>query len=437
MTITYDGTDILNNIQKTRLVQHESVADFNINSLKPSRADGTLFINEVIDTKQIIIEGIIQGTTQANLEANIDTFNELMSRKNKNLDISYAGGTRRYVCIPGKVNYVRDYYNLLFVPFSIIMQVPLGVGKDTSTTTLTAKTLTAVTTTDTLTFSGSAEPKPVIKVTINTRGNGDVVRIENTDNDDYIDVDLDDFVATDYLEVDCENLTVLKNGTTELNYRGMFPRFEIGANNIKYTVFGSGYTIDQQNQAQNACGDIFNNGGNIPSFGQSFIPSQSGIIGKISMFVGKTGSPGGTVYLRLYDDNNNKVGTSFVSSEDLTVSTFTTALFAFEFLTMSMFVEAGKRYWITLNAVSLTGSDSLNKIYFLYQNDATHYLNGKAIGAQTIASITSGVDGVAEADEVDNVLEGQFDYYFIVYLGDGDAPDFNLSAQATYTKKYL
>ena len=315
MAITYDSTDILNNIQKTRIVQHESVADFEINSLKPSRSDGTIFVNEVINTKQIIIEGIIEGTTQANLETNIDTFNELMNRKNKNLDISYAGGTRRYVCIPERITYNRDYFNLKFVPFRVVMQVPAGVGVDTSTTTLTAKTLTAVETTDTLTFGGTAEPKPVIKVVINTRGNGDVVRIENTDNDDYIDVDLDGVVS--YIEVDCENLTVKRDGTTAINYRGKFPKFEPGANGVKYTVFGSGYTEDQSNTDQDSNGDIFDNGGNIPSFGQSFVPSQSGRIGKIAMFVMRTGSPTGTVYLRLYDDDNNAVGDTYSSSEEV------------------------------------------------------------------------------------------------------------------------
>lgn len=444
MTITYDGTNILDNIQKTRLIQHESVADFNINILKPSRADGTIFIDEFIDTKEIVIEGIIQGTSQDNLEQNIDTFNELMNRRNKNLDISYAGGTRRYVCIPKEIKYNRDYFHLLFVPFRVVMQVPAGIGKDTSVTTITAKTLTAVTTTETLVFSGTVTPKPVIKVVVNTIGNADVIKVKNTDNGEYMEVDLDGFSATNYLEIDCDNLTVLKNGTTILNYRGKFPSFKIGTNNLEYTVFGSSYDLDQE-QILNTGGYrsvIFSNStyGTNPFQAQSFIPTKSGHIKKIEVHLSKNGSPGGQVDFIFFEDNNNYPSTERVDSHG-SFQIDTTELGssgAWEEVLCSgtmPYLIAGKKYWLVLNPNVLSGTDSSNFIGWQYANVPTAYLNGKSMAkADGSSTYYDGVPNATLSDAIDN---GQFDSMFRIYVGDGDAPDFNLSIQFKYTKKYL
>jgi hypothetical protein len=444
MAITYDGTNILNNIQITRFVQHESVADYDIDSFNASKLDGTIYIDEFLREKQIVIEGVINGTTQSNLEANIDTFNELMNRKNKNLDISYAGGTRRYVCIPQSTTYNRDHYHLNFVPFKVVMTVPLGVGVKTSATVLTAKTLTSVITTETLIFAGSATPKPVIKLTVNTRGNADVIRIENTNNDDYIDVDLDGFSSTDYVEVNCEDLTVLKNGTTEINYRGRFPRFKIGNNAVKYTVFGSSYDTDQE-QVLSTGGNrsvIFNNAGtgNFPSQAQSFIPSKSGRIGKVEVNLSKSGSPTGQVDLVFFEDNNNYPSTKRVDSHnsiqidatDLSSSgTWEELLCA----TTRPFLVAGQKYWLVLNPNVLSGTDASNFIGWHYANVPTAYLNGKSMAkADGSSTYYDGVPNATLSDAIDN---GQFDSMFRIYVGDGDAPDFNLSIQFKYTKKYL
>lgn len=441
MTITYDGTNILDNIQKTRLVQHESVADFNINTLKPSRADGTIFIDEFIDTKEIVIEGIIQGTSQDNLEQNIDTFNELMNRRNKNLDISYAGGTRRYVCIPQEIKYNRDYFHLLFVPFRVVMLVPEGIGKNTSVTTLTAKTLTAVTTTETITFEGSANPKPTIRVLVNTRGNADLVRIENTDNSEYIDVELNGLSGTDYIDIDFENFTVLKNGVTEVIYKGKFPKIKAGSNNMKYTVYGSGYTMDQEQTITGSSIAAFYDNPtytNLPFQAQSFIPSISGRIKKIVLPMIRVGSPSGYFYLQIREDDNNYPG-DIISAGDIKIATTSipTSQGYVEFYGSAPlpYLTAGKKYWLEANPAPMSGDDASNYIGWFYSNSPENYLKGKAMAKKN--NTATYYDGTANAQTSDGVNEGQFDMSFYIYTGDGDSPDFNLSIQSKYTKKYL
>lgn len=444
MTITYDGTNILDNIQKTRLIQHESVADFNINILKPSRADGTIFIDEFIDTKEIVIEGIIQGTSQDNLEQNIDTFNELMNRRNKNLDISYAGGTRRYVCIPKEIKYNRDYFHLLFVPFRVVMQVPSGIGTDISTTTLTATTLTSVETEETITLYGSTELKPIIKLLINTRGNADVIRVENTDDNEYMDVDINGFNAGDYVEIDFERLTVLKNGTTQVNYRGKFIKFKSGNNNIKYTVFGSG-GFDNPNQEQvigtyrSVVYDNISNGA-FPDQAQSFIPSQSGRVGRIAVMLSKEGTPGGSFDFIFKEDDNNKPAGGRIDSHSsiqkpLSEVDSTGSFYDIDITPNRPYLEAGKKYWLVHNRGTLTGTDASNFAGWHYVDNPTNYLKGKLMARKNTASPYE--DGSANSIYSSGVESGQYDATFKIYLGDGQAPTFNISAQLRYVKKYL
>lgn len=444
MTITYDGTNILDNIQKTRLIQHESVADFNINILKPSRADGTIFIDEFIDTKEIVIEGIIQGTSQDNLEQNIDTFNELMNRRNKNLDISYAGGTRRYVCIPKEIKYNRDYFHLLFVPFRVVMQVPAGVGTDISTTTLTATTLTTVETEVIVELEGSYAPKPIIRLVVNTRGNADVVRVENTDNNEYIDVDLKDFVGGDYVDIDFDKLTVLKNGLTQVNYRGKFMNWNPGDNNIKYTVFGSG-GFDNPNQEQiigTYRSVVYDNISNsaFPDQAQSFIPSQSGRVGRIAVMLSKEGTPGGSFDFVFHEDDNNKPAGGRIDSHSsiqkpLSEVYGSSSFYNLDCAPVRPYLEAGKKYWLVHNRGTLTGTDASNFASWHYVDNPTNYLKGKLMARKNTASAYE--DGAAVASYSTGVDSGQYDAAFKIYLGDGQAPNFNISAQVKYVKKYL
>ena len=246
MSIKYDNTELQGATYTPRFVKHESAPDRIVNSLKLARQDGEVIIDDTMGVKYIDIQGILIGSSQSDLETKIDAFKELIARKDKNLDIDWAGGTRRYVCRSISHSIDRDHYNISYVPYTIRFLVPTGYGQDTAeTTALNKSAITATTDSETITFAGSVTPKLRHKVIVDVRGNADVIRIENTVSGDYIEVDIDGFVTTDYLEIDEVAQTVKKNGSTNLSYRGKFPSVTPGSNTLLMTIYGSGSVLDQ------------------------------------------------------------------------------------------------------------------------------------------------------------------------------------------------
>lgn len=450
MSIQYDSTELQNATYVPRYVKHETAPERLVNSIKLARQDGEVIIDDTMAVKYIDIAGVLIGTSQSDLETKIDAFKELISRKDKNLDITWAGGTRRYVCRSLSHRFERDFYNILHVPYVIRFLVPAGYGKDTAETTLLDKSnITATTDTESLTVAGSYSPKLRHKITTSVRGNADVVRVENTATGDYMDVDLDGFGTNDYLEIDEENQTVKKNGTTNLNYRGKFPAVVIGSNSLKLSVFGSGSEWDSS--------QVYEDGGFAAEFAdsgwttkpyqaQSIICTQSGRINllKFKVFKADGGTLDGPMRFSIHEDNNGVPNNSPMggsgyyeiphanvpASVGVADATWTGADIDRPFLT------AGKRYWLMINPSAISGDDPFNYYLWAYSNVPTRYAYGKAMFRKSNADPWQ--DGAAYASQADGGSPGQYDMTFYVYRGsDGGAASHTLKWQIYYTKKYL
>jgi len=446
ITITYDSTTILDSNYITRIVGHESSPDREINAVKLARQDGEVIINDSFNPKRIVVEGILVGSSMENLETRIDTLKELFSRKDKNLDIEFAGGTRRYVCRMASCQIRRDHYNIIHVPYKVTFFIASGIGTDTAETT--ALEDTGIVTDDTdneVTFLGSYQPKPRHKITINTLGNADVVRITNEDTDEYMEVDLDGFSGSDYLEIDEEEQTVTKNGTTNLEFRGKFPSVVIGANNLNLTVYGASYTLDQeQTSVSGGYRSVFYDAGSgvFPTQGQSIVMDQSGRIGKLSMYIGKDGSPTGSMNFHFrYDDNGKPMAGAAgrVGDAEFTIQVAdvpaTSAFTDIVRTSGETFLIAGQRYWLMINPGTITSSDNSNFFDWYVTTTPTNYLLGKVMANK--ASGEPFYDGYAAPDLPDGVENGQDDTAFKIYSGDGAAISYNLDWEIYYTKKYL
>ena len=135
MTITFDSVDITTAPYVPRFIKHETVPERILSLMSLAREDGSVIIAEKYGVKHILLQGIIYGSTQSDLETKIDIFKELFSREAKDLDISWEAGTRRYVatCVSHKFN--RDYFNISMCPWTVDFIVPEGVGKDTNLVT--------------------------------------------------------------------------------------------------------------------------------------------------------------------------------------------------------------------------------------------------------------------------------------------------------------
>lgn len=118
-----------------QFVKHETVADRTIVSQPITREDGSIYISNRYGEKTIKLQGTIVAADQATLDANIDLFKELFSRVQKNLDVSWGGGTTRFVATCKSHTFDRDHYNLSACPWTAEFTVLDGVGKDTASTT--------------------------------------------------------------------------------------------------------------------------------------------------------------------------------------------------------------------------------------------------------------------------------------------------------------
>lgn len=447
MSVTYDSVNILTGNYKITTLGHDSSSENIINSLKPSRQDGLVVISDNYNAKYIDIVGMIKGTSQANLETNIDSFKELISREDKNLDISYAGGTRRYVCRSIFCNISREYYQIIFANYRVRFIVPDGYGKNTSVTTAFNPLNITANDTQAYTFLGSYPSKPKHKITLDTRGNLDVVRIENNTTSDYMDIDWGN-VSGDptYVEIDEEALTVLDNSGNPVTYRGKFPSANLGASTtMKLYVYGSGSTLDQQ-QTSNTGGSrgvYYDNGSYLPWQAQSFVASQSGRIHKLNLYVDMVdgGSLSGPMQFLFYADDNDKPASTPLSGTGYEIShanvptsvAWTDAVWQGTDA-QRPFLTANTKYWLVLNPGVIVNSDINNFYGWYYNNVATGYTSGKTMYRN--GSGDDWKDGMGNAQT--GGTAGQFDICFKEYRGvDGGAASWQVDWLCNYTKKYL
>lgn len=312
-SVKFDSTEILNtSTYKTSSVKHHSAPTRNINLLELARDDGAIIVNEKYGTKTITIQGVLQGSSASDLQTKLDTFKELFSRSEKNLDITPDGGSiRRYVATCTRHDLPENHYNILILPFTADFVVADGVGRDTiATAIVNAQAISATTYTSSMVLAGSAKPKPIIDILIgsnNTNSRG--IAFENTDNGQKIIITKTTaFANAIHLIINCQNKTVQYNAE-DIRFYGPFPEFLIGTNNFK---FYSG-SIIQQAYADNPTGtgtDYWAIYGN-RQLAQSFsVPFTDNTFRGIGIYRGYVGLSGGTgtwynLNIQIVNDSGN------------------------------------------------------------------------------------------------------------------------------------
>ena len=222
----------------TNRIDHTDIPDVVAQLLAKADADGSTIPAINYPSKKVRIAGSIHGSTQANLDDRIDTFKGYFNGKNKNLDITYGSGTRRYIATKNSVSITRSQKALVALfEVEFICTNPFGV--DTSTSNLwAAKTgFTAATFTEAAIAIGGTAPYqlPVFTITVNSlTGTGDYVLISNDNNGQELMVYGQGIVNGDVIVIDCAERTVTINGE-EVDYYGTFLELEPGVNSITYT----------------------------------------------------------------------------------------------------------------------------------------------------------------------------------------------------------
>lgn len=240
--LTYDTNSLQTFNRSTRvgintnLIEHTDIPQAIADLMSFADDDGSVITDINYPSRIVKIGGTIHGSSQSDLDSRIDAFKAFFRGKNKNLDITYAGTTRRYIATKNAVGIARSQ-KLPLARFSVEFICTNPFGLDTSATTLINQAnYTSPTLTSTPTVGGTAPYQlPVITLTLDAlTGTGDYLQISNDLNTQAIALYGLGLTAGDVIVIDCVNRTVKKNGV-EVDYTGTFLVLEPGASSITYT----------------------------------------------------------------------------------------------------------------------------------------------------------------------------------------------------------
>ena len=230
----------------TNLIDHTDGPELDFSLLGLADADGSSIPSINSPSKAVALAGAIKGSSQADLDDRIDTFKGYFIGKDKNLDVAYGSGTRRYIATAGKPTIQREQKSFI-ARFQVPIVTTNPYGLDTSSTALwaTKNNFTSATFTETPTVGGNAPYQlPIFTITIDAfTGDGDYVQISNDNNNQEILIYGLGLAAADVIVIDCVERTVTVNGDL-VDYAGTFLELSPGANSITYTDGFTTRTVD-------------------------------------------------------------------------------------------------------------------------------------------------------------------------------------------------
>lgn len=437
-SILFDSTEILNSTYSPRVIQHESIPDRLITMLPIAREDGEVLIAERYGRKTIIVRGTLSAADSDALEAAIDSFKELFSRSESNLDISWNAGTRRYVATCTRHEFNRDHFNINFVPWVAEFVVPSGEGKDTSTTTaVSAEALSVVPATPyddtTVTISGGKPAKPTI-----TFGGADFASIKgieykNTDTGERLIVTYpgDWSAGGDEVIINCEDKTVVgdvvDSVSKPLNFYGVFPEFPIATNNIRVQLGGIVNQKSNDDAASEAVNTLVLNA--TTRYGaQSFqVPYTDGTFQGIVAVLKKTGSPGSITWRIETDDGGEPSGT--LADGSATGTILASAVggsygYVTSYASNAYELDANTPYWLVIRTAGTSGGSYYDM--GALAESASLYPRGR--GKFSVDSGTTWSDM--------NSSGVKMDFLFRVLFGGGTATE-GCTHTVEYKKTYL
>ncbi len=243
MNITYNGIN-LNDETNTWLedIQHEQPAKPEINVQKVARTNESVILRKGYGIRTISVVFIAEDSSLANLDSRIDSIKEGLEAKDKNLDVEYSGGTRRYVA-SGYIDSIDR--NPRWARITAHFECYKAFGEDTSSTSESFNGKTTSPYTDDILIGGTAPAKPDITIEINsiTFTGSKYLQIKNTDTGDYIRITKDDWASSDVILINTAESIVTVNGNVT-QYLGIMPVWSPGTNNWEYSDEFSARNVD-------------------------------------------------------------------------------------------------------------------------------------------------------------------------------------------------
>jgi len=235
--IAFNTNDLQTAIIETADIDHESTAERKFSIFEIANSNTNTIPYEYYPKKIIPIAGQVNGAGIVDLDGKLDTFRGYFLGTDKNLDIGYGGGTRRYIATATKVGIKRPG-GLSFALFSIEFTCkPFGMSTS-STNAVSATGRTLGTYNDAHTFLGNAPyQSPIYTYTLTavTGGTAKTVSFGNLNTGQQINITRT-WANSDVVVIDTNPLTasVKVNGNV-VAFTGAFPTFAKGSQTLTYS----------------------------------------------------------------------------------------------------------------------------------------------------------------------------------------------------------
>ena len=249
VNISYNSYDLqtttnTSSIIMSRDIVYRSLPQKNIILKQDTIRDSFDVVSVNYSQKIITVRGLLKSDSEANLRTLRDAFMSALNPNEKNLDIDYGSGTIRYKASVESINVPEEFFHITTLPFEISFLCE-PFGKATSTTSVNLNSGNAISASpynESPSITGTYKAKPTITITINSETDMTVLKWDNVDTGDWIQVSTA-FSASDVLVINCEDETVKLNGTDQ-DFTGVFPNFDSGSNSLTLTVTATAFNLN-------------------------------------------------------------------------------------------------------------------------------------------------------------------------------------------------
>lgn len=235
--ISYNTFNLQTSWIVTSEIEHESMGTKMAIPYIIAHANGSVVPFSEFSNKMITIQGTVTGSGVSDLDSKLDIFRGYFAQDGKNLDIGYAGGTRRYISLATVVD-IRRPGGLAYANFTVTFMCLSGFGQDTTPTTLISATgFTGASRTDSVTVVGSAPwqlPVATITLTAVSSSGLQTMNFGNNNNGQQISVSRSTWAVNDVVVIDSQLRQVTVNGSV-FDYTGGFVELPPGAQSLGYS----------------------------------------------------------------------------------------------------------------------------------------------------------------------------------------------------------
>jgi hypothetical protein len=238
-TITFNTFNLQAGNIITREITHDQAPDRQVFDAPRTRAPGSKLTAAYFTKKIIKVKGTLIGTTVSGMDGLADQVRQNVAPFQCNLDIGFAGSTRRYLATAIQpITIDRPSPVATYADFEIDFEAA-DYASDTGTTTLLSGTTVSGTSTisASTTFSGTAqEQAPQVTITLVSGGgltSNKNMTLTNPANGLAVTITRN-WAFNDVVVIDCAAKTVTVNGTLT-DYTGSFPTWVPGAATIQYS----------------------------------------------------------------------------------------------------------------------------------------------------------------------------------------------------------